>query len=57
MRNWIYAEAALLAVSGPPVLAQGADSFPARPVTIILAVAAGGPTDVEARLYAQKRLC
>ena len=35
-------------------IAQTGTAFPSKPVTIILAVAAGGPTDVEARLYAKK---
>ena len=33
-------------------LAQGtADTYPARPVTVVAAIAAGGPIDLEARLY------
>ena len=36
------------------VAAQSADNFPARPVTIIANVAAGGPTDIEARLHIKK---
>ena len=31
-----------------------AQTFPTKPVSIVLGVAAGGPTDVEARLYARK---
>ena len=43
------------AIALPPcALAQNAaDSFPSKPVTIVLAVASG-PTDVEARLYQKK---
>jgi tripartite-type tricarboxylate transporter receptor subunit TctC len=35
-------------------LAQGAGDYPNRPVNIIVAVAAGGTTDIETRLYAIK---
>lgn len=34
--------------------AQGSESWPSRPVTIIVSVAAGASVDFEARLYAQK---
>ncbi len=34
--------------------AQSADNFPNKPVTIIANVAAGGPTDIEARLHIKK---
>jgi len=36
------------------VHAQGADSYPNRPVRVIVGFTAGGPTDVIARLIAQK---
>lgn len=42
------------AVSSTGAWAQGVDAYPARPVTIIIPVAAGGPTDVEARVYARR---
>ena len=32
-------------------LQLGAQTFPSKPVTIIMAVASGGPTDIEMRLY------
>ncbi len=34
--------------------AQSADNFPTKPITIIANVAAGGPTDIEARLHMKK---
>ena len=37
-----------------PVAGQSPGSFPTKPVRIILAVAAGGPTDLETRLYAKR---
>ncbi len=36
------------------VAAQPADNFPARPVTLVVPYAAGGPADLETRLYAGK---
>jgi tripartite-type tricarboxylate transporter receptor subunit TctC len=40
-----------------PAVAQAqanVDAYPARPVTIVIALAAGGPADVETRLYTAK---
>ena len=36
------------------VAAQGADSYPSRPVTIIVPLSPGAAVDIETRLYAQK---
>ena len=48
----MFATGVLLSV---PVAAQrAADSYPSRPVTIIVPFAAGAVTDLETRLYAQK---
>src|SRR5688572_6121585 len=41
----------LLSVAGA---ARAAESYPARPVTIIVPFAAGAVTDLETRLYAQR---
>ncbi len=55
MRPLLSAVLTLLVLStAQSVLAQSADAFPAKPVTIIVPIAAGGPTDLETRLYAQK---
>lgn len=55
MRTLFSAVLTLLVLStAQSVLAQGADAFPVKPVTIIVPIAAGGPTDLETRLYAQK---
>ncbi len=49
----LFASCALpaLLAAAPSATAQ---TFPTRPVTLVLGVAAGGPTDVEARLYAKR---
>jgi len=46
--------AALALAQAQVVSAQSADNFPSKPVTIIANVAAGGPTDIEARLHSKK---
>lgn len=47
-RAWLAAGAAALAT---PAFAQG---FPARPIRLVIPFPAGGPTDVYARLYAER---
>ena len=51
MRKFIYATAIVATVA----FGQGAaaDSYPSRPITMIVTFAAGGPTDVIARIVAQ----
>lgn len=39
------------AAGAPLAMAQPADSYPSRPVMVVAGIAAGGPIDLEARLY------
>ena len=48
LKHFLVAASALLTIS-----ASQADSFPSKPVTIVVPFAAGGPTDTVARLVAQ----
>lgn len=48
------AVAALLFTGGAGMPAQAADALGTKPVTIIIPLAAGGPNDVEARIYAAR---
>lgn len=51
---FLSASAIAVALLVGPVFAQSADGFPSRPVTLVVPYAAGGPADVETRLYAAK---
>ena len=44
----------LLAAAFLPATALAQDSYPARPVRVIVGLAPGGATDIQARLFAQK---
>ena len=47
--SWVWLGALL--ILGQAVAQGSADPYPARPVTVIASIAAGGPIDLEARLY------
>ena len=46
--------AAALSLQTGLALAQGADSFPSKPITLIVPLAPGATVDIETRLYANK---
>lgn len=48
----VFAVAASLCAVG--AIAQGTEAYPARPVRVIVGLAPGGGTDIQARLFAQK---
>ena len=54
MKIWFHALAAAACFVSAAAHGQGADSYPNRPVRVIVGFTAGGPTDVIARLIAQK---
>src|ERR1700735_3222544 len=51
-RTFLHLAAGFLALTGKPQFASALD-YPARPVRMIVGLAAGGPTDLVARLVAQ----
>jgi tripartite-type tricarboxylate transporter receptor subunit TctC len=53
-RRSFLAGASALAATGPVALAQAQATFPNRPITMIVPFAAGGSTDIVARLVGQK---
>jgi tripartite-type tricarboxylate transporter receptor subunit TctC len=51
LRTLACCAAAVSALALPAAALAQADAFPSRPVTVIASIAAGGPIDLEARLY------
>lgn len=51
-RNLVHFAAAALAGAALPALAQGTGGFPARPIRLVIAFPAGGPTDITMRQLA-----
>jgi tripartite-type tricarboxylate transporter receptor subunit TctC len=55
MKRFLIASAALaLAAAAPAALAQSADSYPSKPVKILVPYAPGGATDIIARIVAAR---
>jgi tripartite-type tricarboxylate transporter receptor subunit TctC len=52
-RNWLAGAAAAVALATGPAWAQS-EAWPARPVTLVVPFAPGGPTDTVARLLAER---
>src|SRR5260221_148050 len=52
-RAFAAAAASVLSLAGPSQEAQPQSSYPARMITLIVPFAAGGPTDVLARIVAE----
>ena len=52
MRAWLAAIALTILIA--PAAAQDAATFPSRPIRIIVPFPAGGPTDINARIIAQR---
>lgn len=51
-RHLVHLAAAALAGTALPALAQGTGGFPARPIRLVIAFPAGGPTDITMRQLA-----
>ena len=52
-RTFLQMAASAAALSAAPRFARAATDFPSRPITLVVGFAAGGPTDVYARVLAQ----